>query len=76
MIVYQWSGQGQGLMNGCREYLILAEDEDGFIGDDANEKEAIEANTAPGFKFYHKYDTDTETNFCGLPFGRMLKVGI
>ena len=74
MIIYQRTGQGKGFMKGVSEYIELAEDEDEFKVDYKTEKEAIKAKTAPGFTFERKYDTDTGTDFWGLPMGKTLIV--
>ena len=74
MIIYQWSGQGRGFMSGVSEYIELAESKEEFIEDAEakNEKEAIKMETAPGFTFDQKYDTDTDTDFSGLPMLQQL----
>lgn len=72
MLIYQWSGTGRAMMAGVSEYIMMFEDEEDFTDDYKDEQEAIEAHTAPGFGFERKYDTDTDTDFCGLPLERML----
>ena len=74
MIIYHWSGQGYNMMAGCTEYIFIVEEVDDFQDNYPTEREAIEANTAPGFEFSLKYDTDIDTDFSALPLDRMLKV--
>lgn len=65
-------GAGYGSMQGVHEYIVLFEEEDDLKGDHDTMEEAIEAQTAPGFKLYRKYDTEIDTDFSGLPLDRNL----
>jgi hypothetical protein len=73
MIILHFTGNGQGMLQGVSEYLMLFEDGGDIRSEPtATIKESIERKTAPGFQLAEQYDTDVDTDFHMLPTGRML----
>lgn len=67
MIILHFTGKGYGLMNGVSEIVYLYESEDDL-------PDNIKELGAPGFRFYKKYDTDTDSDvdFATLPMEQPL----